>query len=89
MQDKKYMLVYNIHGERKVKFEQVSEKHGFDIRYIEDFELDLKVEDLLDDHVNIKPEGFVFDKEIEEGYEFVLFINIHDDTLYNFIKDLK
>ncbi|NLW52085.1 MAG: DUF3783 domain-containing protein [Tissierellia bacterium] len=89
MQENRYMLVYNIKGERKDKFEKVSEEHGFDIRYIEDFELDLKVKDLLDGNVNLKPENYVFDKEIEEGYEFVLFVNIHDDILYNFIKDLK
>lgn len=89
MQDNKYMLVYGIKGDRKEIFENVSAGHGFGIRYIEDHEIDHKVGDLLDGKINEKPEGFVFDKDLGDDYEFVLFVNIKDDFLYNFIGDLK
>lgn len=83
------MLVYGLKGDRKNIFERVSDERQFGIRYIEDHELDKKVHELLDGQTHEVPSDFVMDKDLGDDFEYVLFVNIKDDDLYGFIKDLK
>lgn len=89
MLEKRYLLIYGFKGERLDILERIAFAHGFRIRQIEDFELELKVSDLLDGKVNEKPQDFVFVDDLGQDFEYILFVNIHDEILYNFIEELK
>lgn len=85
----KYILIYGIKGERLDTLQRIAFAHGFGIRQIEEHEIDLKVSQLLDGQVNPKPEDFVFEDKLGEDFEYMLFVNIHDEILYNFLEEIK
>lgn len=85
----KYILIYGIKGDRLEKLERVAFAHGFGLREIQDFELDLKVRDLLDGNKNEKPEDFIFEDRLGDDFEYMLFVNIKDEQLYKFLDEIK
>lgn len=89
MTDKKKLLIYGIKGDRLETFERISFSYGYEIREIEDFELDFKVKDLLADKVNSRPDDYEFVDDFGEDFEYMLLVNIHDEELYKFLEELK
>ncbi|MDO5027183.1 MAG: DUF3783 domain-containing protein [Tissierellia bacterium] len=87
MKEEKFILIYGIKGERLEILERVASDHKFGLRPIRDYELDLKVSEILEN----KERDFGDLGEIKgiEDFEYMLFANIHDQELYNFLEDIK
>lgn len=88
MEDKKFILMYGIKNERLDILRRVADKYEFGLRSIEDHEVDLKVSRILEGKSE-KPEDFVFDDSLGDDFEYMLFVNIHDELLYNFLEEIK
>lgn len=80
-----FMLIYGIKGERLEKFTQMANQYKYGIIEAKDNQLESKVGALIGE------KGYEIVESKNEPYdiEFILFVNIKNDDLYNFIQDLK
>ncbi len=81
----KFMLIYGIKGERLEKFTEMAEKYQYGIIEAHDNQLDSQVGALIGE------KGYELVESEDKAYdiEFILFVNIKNDDLYDFIQDLK
>lgn len=79
------IIVYGLKNERFNTFSKVASEYGYRIIEVEDNQTYCVIEDLINEDTNhcIKEDATPVD------IEFILFINILNDDLYDFIRDLK
>lgn len=89
MEDKRLLFIYGIKNDRLEIIERVAFAHGFGVREIGEEQLDWKVSDILDGQG--EPDDGVRSSNItfDDDFEYMLFVNIHDELLYNFLEEIK
>lgn len=87
MREEKIILIYGIEGDRLEILSEVASDHGFGLRPIMDYELDMKVSEVLASEA--KDYGDLGQENGIDDFEYMLFANIHDQDLYTFLDDIK
>lgn len=85
----KNIIFYGIKGERFETLERISFAYGFGLREVQDYEIDMKVGDIIDGVKLEKPENFIYEDKLGDDFEYMLFVNIKDDELYKFLDEIK
>lgn len=81
--NKKKVMVYGVKGERLNKLSTHIRDNNFDIKIINNDEIDNIVDDLVNDKIDLQK------SDNSEDMEFLLFVNIKDDLLYDFLAKLR
>lgn len=85
----KIILLYGIKNDRLEVIKRVAFAHGFEIREVKEDQLNCRVSNLIEDSKCSSDEFKVKDFSFDEDFEYMLFVNIHDELLYNFLSEIK